>query len=93
MVTKGKYDMVEFIVSKHGVSKAEAKRIVESVEEYILDSVKKGEKVMLAGLGYFQKTARAARQGLNPMTGEKIQIPAKNVAKFAPSASFKRSVN
>ena len=42
----------------------------------VTDALKKGEKVQLVGFGTFEVHAKAAREGINPQTKEKVQIPA-----------------
>jgi DNA-binding protein HU-beta len=61
--------------------------------ETIKKSVKAGANVALVGFGTFAKAKRAARIGINPATGEKIKIKAKNVPKFKAGKQFKELVN
>ena len=56
------------------------------------EELKKKEKVQLVGLGTFQPVKRKARMGVNPKTGEKIQIPAMTVPKFKPGKGLKEAV-
>ena len=86
-------ELVEKIATAHNVSKAEAARIVETVTSSIVNAVKKGDAVQLVGFGTFKQTARAARTGLNPSTGEKIKIAAAKVPKFVAGAAFKAAVD
>ena len=86
-------EFVEKIVAAHGVSKAEAGRILETVIDTIVGAVKKGDSVSLVGFGTFKQVARAARTGFNPTAGEKIKIAAQKVPKFVPGAAFKAAVD
>ncbi|MBT3368817.1 MAG: HU family DNA-binding protein, partial [Nitrospina sp.] len=52
----------------------------------------KGDSVSLIGFGSFKVVDRAAREGRNPSTGEKIQIPASKAVKFTPSKVLKERV-
>jgi DNA-binding protein HU-beta len=52
-----------------------------------------GEEVTVPGVGKLKVVTKAARNGRNPKTGEAIQIPAKRVVEFTPSAEFKASVS
>lgn len=93
-VAAGKGELVDAIAAKHDkVTKADVKRIVEDVIEYIESNVEKGEKVTLVGFGTFELRDRAERNGRNPQTGESIKIPAKKAPGFTAAAAFKDRVN
>ena len=66
---------------------------LDALTDYVAASLKKGDEVNFAPLGKFKVSARAAREGRNPMSGEKIKIPASNVPKFTPSKQLKEEVN
>lgn len=70
-------------------SKAAAERAVEAFLEAVKKGVKKDKSVQLIGFGTFSVTNRAARQGINPQTGEKIQIKASKAVKFKAGAGLK----
>ncbi|HKK19057.1 MAG TPA: HU family DNA-binding protein [Opitutales bacterium] len=70
-------------------SKAAAERSVEAVLEAIKKGVKKDKNVQLIGFGTFSVTKRAARDGINPQTGEKIKIKASKAVKFKAGAGLK----
>jgi DNA-binding protein HU-beta len=88
-----KTELVEFISQQAGGSKAEAERYLNLVLEGLETGVKKSGSVTLVGFGSFKKTKRSAREGRNPRTGEKIQIPAANQVKFSPGSKLKEAVN
>ncbi|MBN9426835.1 MAG: HU family DNA-binding protein, partial [Burkholderiales bacterium] len=75
-------EFIERIAAEHGVSKAEAGRILETVTSTIVGAVKKGDSVTLVGFGTFKQVAHAARTGFNPRAGEKSKIAAQKVPKF-----------
>ena len=50
--------------------------------------MKEGDKVALVGFGTFSVSERAAREGRNPATGEKMTIAAKKVVKFKAGAEL-----
>ena len=58
----------------------------------ITTSLKKNQRVQLAGFGTFKVSKRAARKGRNPRTGEAIKIKASKTVAFKPSAKFKDMV-
>ena len=59
----------------------------------VLEELKKGEKIQLVGFGTFEVTERAAREGRNPLTGEKMQIKASKAPKFKAGKALKDAVN
>jgi DNA-binding protein HU-beta len=56
-------------------------------------ALQNGDSVAFTGFGKFHVTRRAARQGVNPRTGEKVQIAAANVPKFSAGSQLKTAVN
>ena len=88
-----KSDLIEKISSDADISKASAERVLTSVMNTIMDAVAGGDRVTLVGFGTFHASKRAGRTGLNPRTGEKIEIAAANVPKFTPGADFKEAAN
>ena len=83
-----KTELVNAVAAKAGIKKEEAKKTVDATVEANVEAVKKDDKVALVGFGTFAKTKRAARQGVNPATGAKIKIAAKEVFKFKASSSI-----
>lgn len=87
-----KEGLIEAIVEKAGISKADAGRALDAVVESITKSLTSGDSVTITGFGTFSARARAARAGVNPKTGEKIQIPAMTVPKFKAGKALKDAV-
>ena len=88
-----KNDLVAAVADDAGLSKADAAKAVDSVFDTIAGSLKSGEEVRLVGFGTFNVTRRAASTGRNPRTGEAIQIPASNQAKFKAGKGLKDALN
>jgi DNA-binding protein HU-beta len=86
-------ELVETIATKHELSKAEAGRVLDTILEAVVGTVKKGGAVTLVGFGTFKQVARAARTGFNPQAGTKIKIAAAKVPKFTPGSGFKAAVD
>lgn len=85
--------LVESVLSKAGLeTKKAAQDAVEAVFSTIQGALSKGDEVAISGFGTFCVKARAARQGVNPKTGEKIQIAATKVPKFKAGKGLKDSV-
>jgi len=88
-----KTELIEHLASKHELTKAEAGRILETLLDAVVTTVKKGGAVSIPGFGSFKQHARAARTGVNPSTGDKIKIAAAKLPKFTPGAGFKAAVD
>jgi nucleoid DNA-binding protein len=73
-------------------TKKQAQEIVEWFFETITKSLKRGEEVGITGFGTFKAVKRAARMGVNPKTGAKIQIAATTVPKFKAGKLLKEAV-
>lgn len=86
-------ELIEILATKHEVSKAEAARVLATLLDAVVTTVKKGGTVTLPGFGSFKQVARAARTGVNPATGDKIKIAAVKLPKFAPGSAFKAAVD
>ena len=90
-ITITKEGLIEAVTPKAS-SKKEASDIVNEIFDIITKNLSKGEDVVITGFGTFSAKKRAARQGVNPKTGEKISIPAMTVAKFKAGKSLKEAV-
>ncbi len=88
-----KSDLIDVMAADAGISKAAAKKALESLTENVTKTLKKGDKVSLVGWGTWSVSKRDARTGRNPQTGKAIQIPAKNVVKFKAGAGLSDAVN
>ncbi|MBD81267.1 MAG: DNA-binding protein [Crocinitomicaceae bacterium] len=88
-----KSELVEAMADGAGISKADAKRALDSFIGATSGALKKGDRVALVGFGSFSISKRSARTGRNPQTGKEIQIAAKNVVKFKAGAELSGSVN
>ena len=82
-----KTDLINAMATETGLSKADAKRALESFIVTTTNALKKGNRVGLTGFGSWTVTTRAARKGRNPQTGHEINIPAKRVVKFKTGTS------
>ena len=87
-----KQEFVEQVASKSGLSRSEASKAVDAVLDSITDALRSGQEVSFTGFGKFSASARKARQGVNPRTGEKVDIPATTVPKFSAGSQLKQAV-
>ncbi|MBD2138395.1 HU family DNA-binding protein [Anabaena sp. FACHB-1237] len=87
-----KGELVDAIAEKTGVTKKQVDQVLSSVIETIIEAVASGDKVTLVGFGSFESRERKAREGRNPKTNEKMEIPATRVPAFSAGKQFREKV-
>lgn len=87
-----KGELVDAIAEKTGVTKKQADAVLTAALEAIIEAVADGDKVTLVGFGSFERRDRAAREGRNPKTNEKMQISATRVPGFSAGKAFREKV-
>ena len=86
-------DLADGIAAANGITKADARKIVDGVFAAIADAAAKGEEVSLNGFGKFKVKDMPAREGRNPSTGATIQIAAAKKLGFTPAKAVKDQLN
>ena len=92
IIVATKKDVAEKVAESADLTKNKAAEAVNAVFEAISETLKDGGEVSVSGFGKFEVSERAARQGVNPATGEKIQIAASKAPKFKPAKALKEAV-
>ncbi|TAK95532.1 HU family DNA-binding protein [Patescibacteria group bacterium] len=92
MAKMTKAQLFSVLSEKTGMAKKDVASFFDTLTELAYSEVKKGGEFVLPGFGKLVKVNRKARTGINPATGEKIQIPAKIVAKFRLAKVAKEAV-
>ncbi|ARI83242.1 MAG: HU family DNA-binding protein [Microcystis sp. M54BS1] len=87
-----KGELIDQIALKASVTKKQADAVLTAAIETIIDAVSEGDKVTLVGFGSFEARERQAREGRNPKTGDKMEIPATRVPAFSAGKLFKDRV-
>ncbi len=87
-----KEDLVKLVSEKTGITQKAAEQAQKVIIEGISSTLEKGGSISLVGFGSFKVVERAAWEGRNPSTGEKMQILASKAVKFTPSKSLKERV-
>lgn len=87
-----KAQLIDAISHDAKLTKADAKRALDSFVKTTTGSLKKGNRVALVGFGSFSVTKRNARTGRNPQTGKPITIAAKKVVKFKAGSDLSGAV-
>jgi DNA-binding protein HU-beta len=86
-------ELIEEVAKAPGLDKRSAEEAVRAVVETVIKQTSTGDKVSIFGFGTFTPTARAARTGRNPQTGDPVKIAASKSVRFAPATAFKASLN
>ena len=87
-----KGELVDVVAEKASVTKKQADAVLSAALEAIMEAVSDGDKVTLVGFGSFESRERKAREGRNPKTGDKMEIPATRVPAFSTGKLFKDRV-
>lgn len=87
-----KADIAEHLFDQLGMSKRDAKEMVEAFFEEIRIALEVGEQVKISGFGNFELRTKSERPGRNPKTGEDIPITARRVVTFRPGQKLKARV-
>ena len=88
-----KTELIAAVAEQAELSKKDAEKALKAFTDVIAAELVKGEKVQLVGFGTFEVAQRAAREGRNPLTGEKMQIKASKAPKFKAGKALKDAVN
>jgi DNA-binding protein HU-beta len=89
-VTKAEF--VDQVAAQSGLSKGDATKAVDASLQVIEETLARGGDVNFTGFGKFSVADRGARQGVNPQTGERIQIAASRVPRFSAGSALKKAV-
>jgi DNA-binding protein HU-beta len=87
-----KQEFIQKVATKSGLSARDAGKAVDAFMESVTETLKSGDSINFTGFGKFSPAARAARQGVNPRTGERVQIAATTVPKFSAGSQLKAAL-
>jgi len=87
-----KSELVDQVADRAAMTKHDAAKAVDAVLATVEDALRRGSEVTVAGFGKFHVSNRGARQGVNPRTGERIQIAASRVPRFTAGSGLKNAV-
>lgn len=87
-----KSELINAVADKAGLTKVDAKKAVEAYASAVAASLAEGESVAILGFGTYSVVTRPARTGVNPLTGEKINIAEKKVVKFKAGAALNAQI-
>jgi DNA-binding protein HU-beta len=89
-VTKSEF--VDQVSAESGLSKGDAAKAVDAVLDTLESTLRRGGEVNFTGFGKFSVADRGARMGVNPQTGQRIQIAASRVPRFSAGSALKKAV-
>lgn len=85
-----KFELVAAVAKETGLTQEQVNKVVDSMSSVIATTcVEKGEDVNLPALGKFRQKINPARQGINPLTKERISIKESRTLRFTPSTTLK----
>ena len=87
-----KSELIEQVSDRADIKRSEAEAAVNALTEVVKETLQRGGDVAITGFGKFSVAERGARQGVNPQTGERIQIAASKAPKFSAGADFKKAL-
>ena len=87
-----KSEFVDQVAERGGINKNDATKAVDATLAVIEETLSRGGEVSFTGFGKFTVAERGARQGVNPQTGERIEIAASKVPRFSAGSALKSAV-
>ncbi len=88
-----KADLVEEVIRVSSLNKKQAESIVNTVFDSIIEALQRDDKIELRGFGSFRVRRRRSRQGRNPKTGNRVDVPPKRIPYFKPGKELKDLIN
>jgi len=86
-------ELIQEVADEANLTKTQTQDAVRALLKTIMQVVADGDKVTLVGFGTFEPKVRSAREGRNPKTGDKLDIPAARVPTFSAGKAFREAVN
>lgn len=77
-----KSELVYEVTNRLDVTRKEAEDVIDCFLNLIAENLANGDKVVLSGFGTFEIRNRVSRSGVNPRTGERIDIPCQKTPAF-----------
>lgn len=92
-ITMNTTELVDTLAAGHGLTRADARKLIHTVLEAIVEAGARGEEIALSGFGKFRVRHSPARQVRNPATGEPIHIAASRKLTFAGAKAVRDRLN
>ena len=88
-----KAELIAAMAEKAELSKKDSEKALKAFIDVVTEELVKGEKIQLVGFGTFEFSERPAREGINPQTGETMEIKASKAPKFKAGKALKDVIN
>jgi DNA-binding protein HU-beta len=88
-----KTELVKAIAEKANLKVSDTEKMVNVFIDTVSDTLKAKGKITLVGFGTFAVSHRKQRTGVNPKTGAKLTIKAKDVPVFKPGKALKDKIS
>ena len=85
--------IINNVYEQAGLSKSQARRVVEKLLELVKSTLEEGDNLLISGFGKFMVKDKKARRGRNPQTKEDLQLRARKVVVFKTSGVLRRRMN
>jgi nucleoid DNA-binding protein len=85
-------ELIDLVRSKAYCTEEGAERAVDALFETLTEQLQRDGSASLPGFGTFRRSARAARLGRNPRTGEPLKIKASHSVGFKPAKALKAAM-
>ena len=92
LLTMNRHELIDRVALAAELPRPAAARALDAALEAIEQSLHRGEEVRLTGFGRFHVARYTGRRGVNPRTGEPIEVAGTAVARFTPGVRLKRAV-
>ncbi len=87
-----KKEIVKQISERIGLTQLKTKEIVQQTFDAIVDTLLEVGRIELRNFGVFEVKQRKARKARNPRTGQRVDVPPKNVVTFKPGKEMEERV-
>lgn len=88
-----KADLVDEVIRVAELGKRDAELVVNTVFDQIVLALRGDDKIELRGFGSFRVRRRRSRQGRNPKTGDRVDVPSKRIPYFKPGKELRDLIN
>lgn len=88
-----KSEVVNLVADRTSLSRAQAEEAISALIDTVAEAVSAGDRVLLSGLGTFERRLGSARTGRNPQTNTPMRIPPRFKVRFNPSTAFRRMLD
>lgn len=86
-------ELIKAVANRANFTQSDTKVLLRNFVEVMTEAAAAGEEIRISDFGKFFVKERPARTGVNPQTGEHIEITASKAVKFKASKALKEAAN